>query len=73
MQNPPTTITAHTVALLKTRPVTLDLDTIAGECKVSKSWLNLLIAGKYKEPGADKIQRLYEFLSKKPLLNKEPI
>lgn len=62
------TLTDTTIALLRNRPISLSLETIAADCKVSVSWLNQLMAGKIRGPSADRIQTLYEYLSKKPLL-----
>lgn len=68
MHMPPVNLTAHTVTLLRNRPSTVTLDDVAVGACVGRSWLSALLNGQIKTPSADKIQSLYEFLSKKPLI-----
>jgi hypothetical protein len=69
MANDTLSLVAHTVQLLRERPRSLTLDDIAATTGLSKSWLNLLLSGDYKDPGTTKVQKLYEHLAGKPLLN----
>lgn len=71
MCNPRPYITAHTVTLLRNRPHSLTLADVAEGSKLTKSWLSALLSGQISNPSADKVQDLYEFLSKKPLLPNE--
>lgn len=68
MQTPQTNLTAHTVALLRNRARSVTLANVEEKTDLKQSWLSALLYGQIKEPSADKIQRLYEFLSEKPLL-----
>lgn len=66
---PETNLTDTTITLLRHRDTTLTLAIIAKKCDVSVAWLaSLLSKTPPSDPSADKIQRLYEFLSGKPLL-----
>ena len=55
--------------LLASRPANLELQTLALELDVSVDWLSKLMRGKIDDPGARKIQKLYERLTGKRLLN----
>lgn len=63
MQN----LLAETVRLLRARP-TADHEAIADKTGLSKSWVEHLRKGRYKDPGVNKVQRLYEYLTGEKLL-----
>lgn len=73
MSTTPINLTAHTLALLRDRPRSTTLDQVAAGAGVTKSWLQAWICGQISTPSADKVQAIYEFLTKKPLLPNEEI
>jgi GTP-sensing pleiotropic transcriptional regulator CodY len=52
----------ETISLLKNRPASLTTQTIADELGLTKSWVNLMAAGKIENPGVIHVQKLNEFL-----------
>ena len=62
------TLLTKTIELLQNRSVQLTLDRVAEDCDVTASWLSLLLSKTPPaEAGVNKVQRLYEYLSGKPL------
>lgn len=58
---------AHTRELLrKTQRPYLDIYSDTG---LSPNWLSQMLHGRIKEPSVNKVQKLYEYLSGKSLLN----
>lgn len=53
----------ETISLLRNRPASLTTDMIAEQLGVTRSWLNLLVAGKIQNPGVVHIENLNKFLS----------
>ena len=47
------------------RSTDLTLIEIANGADVGSRWLSYLVAGKYKDPGVKRIQRIYNFLIRK--------
>lgn len=68
-------MTAHvdfvlkTLHLLQNRPRHQTLNDVAKKADVSLSWLEKFACGAIADPGARRLQRVYEFLANKPLLN----
>jgi hypothetical protein len=63
------TLAEATIELLAHRDRTITLAKISSECDVTVAWLSTLLSETPpREPGADKIQRLYEFLTGKKLV-----
>lgn len=54
-----------TLALLKNRPVTLELKQIAKAIDVSPNWLSMLVNNKIDNPGVVSIQKLHDYLVSK--------
>ena len=52
-----------TIRLLRDRPASLTTDMIADHIGVTRSWLNLLVAGKIQNPGVVYIESLNKFLT----------
>ena len=63
-----TSLTQATAELLRNRPTPLTLKQIATDCGVSADWLSLLLNGHLPNAAADKVQRVYERLTGRPLL-----
>lgn len=63
-----TSLTNATAELLRNRPVSLTLKQLAIDCNVSADWLSLLLNGHVPNAAADKVQRVYERLTGRPLL-----
>lgn len=60
----PGTLMLKTIALLKER----DLLKVYSETNVSFYWLRKFVACEFKNPSVNRVQFLFEFLSKQPLL-----
>ncbi len=56
-----------TLKLLINRPRTITLPEIAAAIDVSQSWLNGIISGRIGDPGVNAVERLYSYLTGKPL------
>lgn len=57
-----------TLYLIRNRSVKETLQKIADETKLPLGWLKSFSRGKCNEPSVNRVQVLYEYLSKKPLL-----
>lgn len=67
-KSPAMLLTEQTRKLLKNRPVTQTFKVISGQTGLSIGWLQHFMSSPDRDPGADKVQTLYEFLSGRPLL-----
>ena len=63
--DPPAKLTAYVLHKLAEQPDRVAQ--IALDAKVPKPWLDFLIKGKITNPGVDRIEKLYEYLSGKKL------
>lgn len=62
------TLHEKTKDLLIHRPITLTYEQIEKDTGISKRWLKeLSVSEKLSNPGVNSIQKLYEYLSGKPL------
>lgn len=53
----------QTITLLRNRPRTLTFEMIAKETATTVHWLERLAADGFEEPGVNKIERLYRYLT----------
>lgn len=62
---------AHTRALLRDRPRTLTLRQVADATGVTVDWLAMILRDNNleRDPSANRVQAVYEFLAGKPLIN----
>ena len=58
---------AKTIELLKNRPRPQTYAIIGEKININPSWIDALAQGRIKEPGVQKIERLYEYLKGEPL------
>jgi hypothetical protein len=58
----------RTIELLKNRPASLQLKDIAKATEIPEGWLKMLVQGKIIDPGVNRVQTVFEFLTKQPLL-----
>ncbi len=61
------TLINETRRKLVNRPRTKTMEEIAEQAEVSITWLSRFANNRVPEPGASKVQRLYEVLSEHPL------
>lgn len=61
------TLYDRTYALLRERMATTSLQTISRESDLPYYWLNKISIGATKDPGVRRVQKLYEYLTGKPL------
>jgi transcriptional regulator with XRE-family HTH domain len=60
-----TDLTSRARALLNSRPRTVTLPEIAEALGVSASWLSQFGRGLIPKPGADRVQRLHDYLARR--------
>jgi transcriptional regulator with XRE-family HTH domain len=60
-------LTKKTLELYRQRPRSMTKDRLAEELGISPSWVDQWSRGIIKNPSADRIQAIYEFLSGKKL------
>lgn len=61
------TLYHRTYTLLRQRMETKSLQTISRESDLPYYWLNKIAIGATKDPGVRRVQKLYEYLTGKPL------
>lgn len=57
----------HTLTLVENRPRTLTYKDIQKKTGIPVSYLQNLMSGLIKDPGVNRIEKLYIFFTKKPL------
>ena len=61
------TLVEHTRQLTINRSRTITIADIVENIDVSKGWLDSFVSGRTKDPGANAVQRLYEYLTGREL------
>ena len=61
------TLSERARALLYNRPVHIGYKNIADETGLTYGWIQSFAKGEGKDYGANRVQKLYEFLTNKPL------
>jgi hypothetical protein len=57
----------RTIELLNNRPVWMLLKHIAQQTQIPEGWIKMLAQNKIAEPSVNRIEKIYEHLSNKPL------
>lgn len=64
-------LTTHTRQLLKDRPASLTFEKICAETNLKMNWLTDFSRARSEGATAERVQKLYEYLTGKPLLSDE--
>lgn len=66
-QNGHSAFYSYTLELLRNRPITLTLDRLSRETGLPEGWLLSILSKPHISPSVDRVVKLYEYLSNKPL------